>query len=171
MSSVDNRPPVAAIAVVDRRGAIGYRGRLLCHLPADLRHFKQLTMGHSVVMGRRTYDSLPGGPLPGRQNIVVTRQTDFAPEGVTVAHSLDEALTLADRPGEVMIMGGAQIYAAAMPLVTRLYLTIVGHAFTDVDAWFPPIDVDRWVETCREHHTADERNRYDYDFVTLDRRL
>ena len=117
---------VAAIVAVDERWAIGRGGGLLCHLPADLRHFKQLTLGHTVVMGRRTFESLPGGPLPGRENIVVSRQHDYAPAGVTVAHSLDEAIAAATMPEPVFIIGGAQLYAAAMPFVNRLYLTVIG---------------------------------------------
>lgn len=160
---------VAAIVAVDERWAIGRGGGLLCHLPADLRHFKQLTLGHTVVMGRRTFESLPGGPLPGRENIVVSRQHDYAPAGVTVAHSLDEALATASMPEPVFIIGGAQLYAAAMPFVNRLYLTVIGHAFDDADTFFPSIDITQWTVVEREAHDADERNAFPYVFLTLSR--
>ena len=160
---------VAAIVAVDERWAIGRGGGLLCHLPADLRHFKQLTLGHTVVMGRRTFESLPGGPLPGRENIVVSRQHDYAPAGVTVAHSLDEAIAAATMPEPVFIIGGAQLYAAAMPFVNRLYLTVIGHAFDDADTFFPSLDITQWTVVEREAHDADERNAFPYVFLTLSR--
>ena len=107
----NNQRILSAIVVVAENGAIGRDGGLLCHLPADLRHFKGLTMGHSIVMGRRTFESFPKGALPGRQNIVITRSRTYRREGFTVAHSLTEAIDAATMPGEVFIIGGAQIYA------------------------------------------------------------
>lgn len=167
MNANDDTRVVAAVAVIDLKGAIGYRGRLLCHLPADLRHFKAITLGHSVVMGRATFESLPNGPLPGRQNIVVSRRRDYAPEGVTVAHDFDEAVAAATCPGEVLVIGGAQLYAAAMPHVTRLYLTQIDHAFERADAHFPHLDLDRWTIEAVERHAPDDRNPYPYTFLTL----
>ena len=97
---------LSAIVAIDRNGAIGKQGQLLCHMPADMRHFKEITMGHSIIMGRKTFESFPKGALPGRQNIVITRNRNYAPEGVTVAHSVDEALSVATMPGDMFIIGG-----------------------------------------------------------------
>lgn len=161
---------LSAIVVIDDNGAIGHKCQLLCHLPADLKHFKSITMGHTIVMGRNTFESLPCGALPGRQNIVITRNLDYAPQGVHVAHSIDEALAAADMPGEVFVMGGAQIYKLTFSMVDTLYLTHIHHAFDDADAHFPVIDPNEWTEVAREHHDKDERNPYDYTFITLARK-
>lgn len=161
---------IAAIVAIARDGAIGRQGGLLCHLPADLKHFKSLTMGHTVVMGRRTFESLPHGPLPGRENIVVTHNRYYHPQNVVVVHSVEEAVEAATLPGEVFVIGGAQIYAAAMPLVDILHLTFIDADFGDADTFFPSINAAEWTEVDREHHAADERNPYDYDFVTLNRK-
>lgn len=161
---------ISAIVVIDEQGAIGFEGGLLCHLPADLRHFKSLTMGHSIVMGRLTFESFPKGPLPGRQNIVVTRSGDYAPEGVTVAHSVSEALSLASMPGDVFVIGGAQIYAATFDMIDTLYLTRIHHRFDRYDAAFPIIDESQWETVDSEYHPADEKNPYPFSFITLVRR-
>lgn len=161
---------LCAIVVIDDNGAIGNKGGLLCHLPADLKHFKNITMGHSIVMGRHTLESFPKGPLPGRQNIVISRNPEYAPEGVTMAHSIPEALALAAMPGEVFVIGGAQVYAATFDLVDTLFLTRIHHAFDEADAHFPTIDPNEWTEVAREEHEADERNHYPYTFVTLRRK-
>ena len=158
---------LSAIVVVAENGAIGKNGDLLCHLPADLKHFKNLTMGHSIVMGRKTFESFPKGPLPGRQNIVVTRNRNYRPEGVTVAHTIDAALRKAEMPGEVFIIGGAQLYAATIDRVSTLYLTQLHATFPDADAFVPTIDPEQWQVFEQEAHQADDRNPYDYTFVTL----
>lgn len=161
---------LCAIVVIDDNDAIGNKGGLLCHLPADLKHFKNITMGHSIVMGRHTLESFPKGPLPGRQNIVISRNPEYAPEGVTMAHSIPEALALAAMPGEVFVIGGAQVYAATFEQVDTLFLTRIHHAFDEADAHFPTIDPNEWTEVAREEHEADERNHYPYTFVTLRRK-
>lgn len=163
------QPPIAAIVVMAQDGAIGRDGQLLCHLPADLKHFKHLTMGHSIVMGRRTFESFPKGALPGRQNIVITRNRHYHPQGVTVVHSIEQALQAAHMPGDVFIIGGAQIYATTLDMVSTLHLTQLYATFDEADAFFPAIDPEQWQEVDREHHEADERNAYAYDFVTLRR--
>lgn len=162
---------LSAIVVVAQDGAIGRDGGLLCHLPADLKHFKNLTMGHSIVMGRRTFESFPKGALPGRQNIVITRNRNYHPDGVTVVHSIDKALQAAMRPGDIFIIGGAQIYAETFDMVQTLHLTRLHATFDEADAFFPTIDPDEWQELDCERHEADERNPYDYDFVTLKRKF
>lgn len=160
---------LCAIVVIDERGAIGNKGGLLCHLPADLKHFKTITMGHSIVMGRHTLESFPKGPLPGRQNIVISRNPDYAPPGVTMAHSIPGAIDAATMPGPVFVIGGAQVYAATFPMVDTLYLTRIHHTFDEADAHFPHINPDEWTEVEREHHEPDERNHYPYTFITLKR--
>ncbi|MBO4871061.1 MAG: dihydrofolate reductase [Muribaculaceae bacterium] len=161
---------LAAIVVVADDGAIGRNGDLLCHLPADLKHFKAITMGHSIIMGRRTFDSFPKGALPGRQNIVITRNEHFSAPDVTVAHSVDEAIKAAIMPGEVFIIGGAQIYAATFERVTTLYLTRLHATFPEADAFFPTIDPIEWDTISEEHHDSDDRNPYPYTFITLRRK-
>lgn len=161
---------ISAIVVVANDGAIGKNGDLLCHLPADLKHFKHITMGHSIIMGRKTLESFPKGPLPGRQNIVLTRNTDYKPASVTVAHSVDEAFALAKMPGDIFVVGGAQVYQATIDQVNTLYLTRLHHDFPDADAQFPPINQDEWEEVEREDHVPDEKNRYPYSFITLKRK-
>lgn len=160
---------ISAIVVIDENGAIGNQGGLLCHLPADLKHFKEITMGHSIVMGRHTLESFPRGPLPGRQNIVISRNPHYAPAGVTVVHSFDEAIESASMPGELFIIGGAQVYAGMFEQVTTLYLTRIHHQFPQADTHFPVIDPTQWQEISREEHPADDRNPYPYTFITLRR--
>lgn len=152
-------------------GVIGRDNALPWHLPADLRHFKRLTVGKPVVMGRRTFDSI-GKPLPGRHNIVLTRQAGWRAEGVTVVANLAEAIAAAGlnpnaRADEVMIIGGATVYADALPSATRVYLTEV-HAAPDGDTILPPFDPRRWHETAREDFAA-EGAVPGYSFVTLER--
>lgn len=151
-------------------GVIGRAGGLPWHLPADLRHFKRLTVGKPVVMGRRTFESI-GKPLPGRQNIVLTRG-NWTAVGVTVVPNLAEAVAAAGlqqaaRPDEVMIIGGAAVYAEALPSARRVHLTEV-HAAPDGDTLLPPFDPAAWRETAREDHPA-EGEASAYSFVTLDR--
>lgn len=164
-----NSRSISAIVALDNNNAIGRQGDLLCHLPADLKHFKSITMNHTIIMGRKTFESFPKGALPGRQNIVITRSANYQAPGIHVVHNLSEALKAADMPGEVFIIGGAQIYRLAMPVVTRLYLTRIDAAFADADTFFPTINPKEWKEVEREHHQADERNPYPYTFITLER--
>ena len=159
---------ISIIVAVDERGAIGYRGRLLCHLPADLRHFKQVTMGHAVVMGRLTALSLPGGALPGRQNIVISRNPEFRLEGFDVATSLGEAFETAT--ADVMVIGGGQVYREAIDEATTLYITRIHHIFADADTFFPDIDPDVWEVVECEKRCADERNPFDFTFLIYKRK-
>ena len=161
---------LSAIVAIAQGNAIGKGGGLLCHLPADLKHFRAVTTGHTVIMGRRTADSLPEGGLPGRQNFVITRSRSYKRSGFIVAHSLSAAVRAAELPGEVFILGGAQIYAEAMPLVSTLHITWIHAEFSDADTFFPEFDLDEWTQVCREDHDADERNPYPYSFVTLQRK-
>lgn len=160
---------IKAIVAVDENGAIGRQGDLLCHLPADMRHFKEVTMGHSIVMGRKTFESFPRRPLPGRQNLVITRSAGWQYPGVTVAHSLEQAIAMAETD-TVFIIGGAQIYEQALPVVDVLHLTLIHARWASADVYFPALDPNQWQEVEHEHHTSDHRNAYEYDFITLKRR-
>lgn len=155
------------IAAVARNGVIGIDQRLPWQLPADLRRFKALTLGHSVIMGRKTWESLPASfrPLPGRRNIVVTRDPSYRAAGATVVHSLAAAITAAEG-GEAFIIGGAQLYAAALPLADHLQLTEIDAIF-EGDSQFPAVDRDQWLETMRETHHDDAG--FDYAFVSYRR--
>ena len=126
-------------------------------------------MGHSIVMGRKTFESFPRRPLPGRQNIVITRNPQWQYPGVTVAHNVQEAIKAAVT-SDVFIIGGADVYAQTLPLVEVLHLTIIHARWASADAYFPTFDMEQWQEVEREHHASDHRNAYEYDFVTLIRR-
>lgn len=150
-------------------GVIGRDNQLPWHLPADLRHFKQLTSGHPIVMGRRTYESI-GRPLPNRRNIVVTRQPDWRAEGVETANSVLGALELARQSDEeVFVIGGAEIYRAALPAVDVVYLTEV-HTAPTGDAALPEFGAETWREESRQRHEADDKHAHAFSFVTLRRR-
>lgn len=162
------------IAAVARNGVIGKDNGLLWRLPEDMQRFKALTSGNAVIMGRKTWESLPAKfrPLPGRHNIVVTRDAAYRADGATVVHSLDAALAAAgnaagnEKPA-VFVIGGAQLYALALPLATRLELTEIDADF-DGDAHFPPVDPATWRETSRQHRVASAD--FSYDFVTYERK-
>jgi dihydrofolate reductase len=159
---------ITIVVAADERGGIGLAGRLPWHLPADLRRFKTLTMGKPIIMGRRTWDSI-GRPLPGRRSIVVSRNRGLVIEGATVVHSLNEALHFADGAPEACVIGGADIFAGALPVAQTIELTRV-HAVVEADTWFPSIDEDAWRETYRERHPADAQHAWPFSFVTLERR-
>jgi dihydrofolate reductase len=155
------------VVAISENNAIGKNNQLLWHLPADLKHFRVITTGHTVIMGRKTYDSV-GKPLPNRRNIIITRQ-DITIEGCEVVKSVEDALALSAHQDEVFIVGGAEIYKQAMHLTDRIYLTIVHQKF-DADTFFPEINYDEWQETEREDHQPDEKNKLAYSFITLERR-
>lgn len=150
-----------------RNRVIGRDNKLPWHLPADLRHFKELTLGKPIIMGRKTWESLPG-LLPDRRHIVVTRRQDYVAEGAETAADLDAAIALAGNVEEIMIVGGATLYAEALPVADRLYVTLVD-AEIDGDAYFPDFDMDAWKVIEESGMPADEKNRYDLRFLTLER--
>jgi dihydrofolate reductase len=158
---------LSLIAAMAENRVIGHENRLPWHLPADLQHFKAITLGKPVLMGRKTWESL-GRPLPGRTNIVITRDAGYVAEGCVVAHSLEEALRAAGEAAEVMVIGGAQLYRQALPLADTLYLTLV-HAEFRGDTRFPAWQPKDWRETARIDHVADDRNPHAYSFITLER--
>jgi len=155
------------VVAIAANNAIGKNNKLLWHLPKDLKHFKELTTGHTVIMGRKTFDSV-GKPLPNRRNIVVTRQ-NIQIESCEVVNSLDAALELAKGETEVDIVGGAEIYRQAMPLTDFIYLTVVHQNF-EADTFFPEIDESQWQEIAREDHQTDEKHAFPFSFMTLKRR-
>jgi dihydrofolate reductase len=157
---------ISLIVAVAENGVIGKDNGLPWHLSHDLRRFKRLTMGHHLIMGRRTWESV-GKPLPGRINVVVTRDTDFRAEGAVVVHSVPDALAL-DDDEEMFIGGGAEIFRAALPQVERAYLTLV-HATPEGDTFFPEVDWSQWRLVEREDHPADEKNDFPYSFITYER--
>lgn len=159
-------PVITLVVAHSRNRVIGRNGGMPWHLPADLARFKSLTMGKPIVMGRRTFESI-GKPLPGRQNIVVTRDREFAAAGAEVAQSLDDALALAGAVEEVMVIGGGQLYREMLPLADRILLTEID-ATLDGDTYFPELG-DQWREVARESRRADDRNPYNLSFVTLER--
>jgi dihydrofolate reductase len=152
---------------MDEKRGIGIEGKIPWHLPADLKHFKSLTMGHHIIMGRKTYESI-GRPLPGRTMVVVTRNPVYQAEGCLIAHSLESAIDKARRSGddEVFIIGGSQIFAKALEMADRIYLTEV-HATTNADVFFPAMEPDHWVEIEAEEHQVDNKNQYPLTFKIL----
>lgn len=158
---------ISIIVAASENDVIGRQGELPWRLSDDLRHFKAITMGKPIVMGRKTWESI-GRALPGRQNIVITRQDGFAADGCDVVGSLDGAIAVAGDVDEIMIIGGSQIYALALPLAERLYITRV-HADVEGDASFPAVDATRWSLVADEQHHADERNEFDFSFRVYDR--
>ena len=158
---------LSLIVAISENHVIGREGQLPWHLSADLKRFKQLTMGHHIVMGRKTYDSI-GRQLPGRTSVVLTRQTDWAVEGVLTASDLETALELAGDDEEVFVIGGSQIYQLALPLVDRLYVTRV-QASVSGDTYFPEITGEQWQLEQNDSFSADEKNDHDYSFLIYSR--
>lgn len=160
-------PRLALIAALAENRVIGRAGRLPWYLPADLAHFKRLTLDKPILMGRRTWESLPG-VLPRRRHIVLSRDPAYRVEAATLARSLDEAIVAAGEAPELMVIGGAALYAEALPRADRLYLTLV-HAPVEGDVYFPAWDLEDWLETSRSEHPADGPNPTALTFLTLAR--
>ncbi|MFW1678100.1 dihydrofolate reductase [Pontibacter sp. JAM-7] len=164
---------LAIIVAQAKNRVIGVNNTLPWHLPEDLRYFKQVTMAKPIIMGRKTYESI-GRPLPGRENIVISRQADYAPVGVRVVPSIEEACALAEDiclingQDEVMVIGGAQIYGQALPQADRLYITQVD-ADIEGDAWFPEVDYSLWQEVAREDFAPSGDNPYAYSFLVYEK--
>jgi dihydrofolate reductase len=161
---------LSLIAALSTNNVIGRDNDVPWRLSTDLKRFKAITMGHHLIMGRKTFESV-GKPLPGRVNVVITRQDGYAPEGVTVVHTLEDAVRFAERAGddEAFIAGGAEIYKLSMHRADRMYLTRV-HAEVEGDTWFPEFDdVTEWQLTDSEHFEADDRNEFPFSFLTYDR--
>jgi dihydrofolate reductase len=160
------RPRVNLIVAWERRGVIGRAGTLPWHLPEDLRHFKRITLGHPIIMGRKTWDSI-GRPLPGRRSIVVTHNARWSAPGAERAASLSQALALCADASEVFVIGGAQLFAESLPLAQRVFLTAIDADF-EGDTLFPPIDLGQWRETSSEHLPPTAERPFGLDFITLE---
>ena len=169
MITSEERPPIALIAALDNAGVIGYEGGVPWRLPADMRWFREKTIGKPVIMGRRTFESI-GRALPGRHNIVVTRRPTYEASGCELVNSPAAALAAAaaQQPDEIMVIGGATLYAALLPQASRLYLTCVDGRFPG-DTFFPDFDRREWRATATTVHPADERHRVPFRMVVLER--
>jgi dihydrofolate reductase len=160
---------VSLIAAMDRNRLIGDNNQLPWHLPADFAHFKSVTMGKPIIMGRKTFESI-GKPLPGRTNIVLSRNPDSCFEGVECVTSFEDAVSVVPDAEELMVIGGSTVYEMLMPEADRMYLTFVEAEF-DGDAWFPDFDKNQWCESSSESRPADDKNAYDCRFVTFEKKL
>jgi len=158
---------ITIIAAIAKNNALGKDNKLIWYLPADLKRFKQVTLNHHIIMGRKTFESL-GKPLPNRTSIIISRNKNYKVEGCIVVNSLEEAIKAAAKDENPFILGGAEIYRQAIDIADKLDLTFVHHTF-DADAFFPKIDTTIWKETSRQDFKADEKNKYAYSFVSFER--
>ena len=167
---------ISIIVAVAENYAIGKKGDLLCHMPADLKHFKTITSGHTVMMGERTFLSLPKHPLPNRRNIVLTDVQGKTFEGAETVYSIDEMIELVEgqkskvESDEAFVIGGGMVYRQMMERADKLYITHIHHSWEDADTFFPVIDPKIWKQISAERHSADENNPYDYTFAEYGRR-
>lgn len=155
------------IAAVGKNNELGVKNTLLWDLPADMKHFRETTSGHAVIMGQKTYESI-GRPLPNRRNIILTRDTAYLPAGTEVVHSIDELMELCKKENsdeEFFVIGGGQIYAQLIDMMDTLYITHVDASFPEADAFFPEIKKELFKETSKEEHQPDEKNMYAYTFT------
>jgi dihydrofolate reductase len=157
---------VSIIVATAENRAIGVNNGLPWKLPNDMKRFKELTTGHTVIMGRKTFESLPNGALPNRTNIVITRNKAVQFKNCILFDNLQEAIKKYSTQGNIFIIGGASIYSQAMDLADKLYITLVHHSFENADTFFPEIKKDKWVITEQEHFQSDEKNLYPYTFQT-----
>ena len=163
-------PKLSIIVALADDLAIGKDNGLLCHIPGDLKRFKTLTTGHTVIMGRKTLESLPNGPLPNRRNIVITHHPETLPDGCVSAVSLDDAIAKGAEGDEIFVIGGGQIYKQAIAKADKLYLTKIHAAFPDADTFFPEFDCSAFEETFCEKHEPSEKCQYAFSFVDLKRK-
>ena len=161
---------ISIIVAIAENYAIGKKGDLLCHMPTDLKHFKDITSGKTVMMGERTFFSLPKHPLPNRRNIVLTDVAGKTFEGAEAVYSIDEMVKCIQGEEEAFVLGGGMVYRQMMPLVDKLYITHIHHSWEDADTFFPEIKESEWKLLNAEHHFADEKNPYNYTFATYGRR-
>lgn len=159
---------ISLIAAIGKNRIIGNKNALPWSLPADMKHFKELTAGKPVIMGRKTFESI-GKPLPNRTNIIITHNQNYKAEGCTVVHSPDDALKAAENHEEVMVIGGARIYKEFLPKADKMCLTLIDADF-EGDAYFPEYSIEEWEETAYEEHERDKDNPYNYTFLVLTRK-
>ena len=160
---------ITIIAAIAENNAIGKNQQLLCHMPADMKRFKELTTGHAVIMGRKTFESLPHA-LPNRKNVVLTTLPEAVFMDSFACESMGTALDLCEKEDEIFIIGGALVYRQALRIADRMLITRIHHEFKDADAFFPVVNWDLWEETEREDFLADDKNPYPYSFVTYMRK-
>ncbi|MDA3779394.1 MAG: dihydrofolate reductase [Bacteroidales bacterium] len=158
---------ISIIVAVAENNVIGKNNKLLWHIPRDMKHFKETTMGHHIISGRKTFESF-GKPLPKRTNIIVTRNNNYTQEGCIIVNSLEDALDYAKNDTEIFIIGGGEIYKQALNFADRIYLTKVHHSF-DGDTFFPEINPNNWKETDRKKIDSDEKNKYPISIITLNK--
>lgn len=161
---------ISIIVAISENYAIGKKGDLLCHMPADLKHFKEITSGKTVLMGERTFISLPKHPLPNRRNIVLTDVAGKTFEGAEAVYSLDELVAKVQGEEEAFVIGGGMVYRQMMPRADKLYITHIHHSWDDADTFFPEIKESEWKLLSAERHNADDKNPYDYTFAEYGRR-
>ncbi|PCI10639.1 MAG: diacylglycerol kinase [Flavobacteriaceae bacterium] len=166
---MNTKQNITIIAAIAENNALGKNNDLIWHLPADLKRFKKTTTGHHIIMGRNTFESI-GKPLPNRTTVIITRNPDYKVEGCIVVNSLEKALEIAKNDETPFIIGGAQIYKQAISIADKLDITEVHHSF-DADVFFPEIDTNIWEETSRELFKADEKNKFEYSFVSYNKSL
>lgn len=165
MKTKDYKPLIAIVAALDEQNAIGRDGGLLCHLPNDLKHFKEITTGHCVIMGRKTYESLPKGALPNRTNIVITSDKRENYPGCVVVRSIDEAFTQCNEEEKVFIIGGGEVYRSTMYMADIMYITRIHHTFEDADTFFPRINAEEWELVEEVPREKDERHAFNFTFL------
>ena len=153
------------IAATSQNNALGKDNKIIWHLPDDFKRFKELTSGHHIIMGRKTFESFPK-PLPNRTHVVITRQQNYAPEGCIVVNSIEDAFEICPKNEDVFLIGGAEIYKLGLPLTDKIELTYINETF-EADAFFPEIDFSEWKLTNEEFHSKDEKHGYDFSFQTF----
>lgn len=160
---------ISIIVAADENNAIGINGNLLVHLPNDLKYFKSVTQGHPVIMGRKTFESLPKGALPNRRNIVITRNKELHFENCEMVSSIEEAIELCKHESEIFIIGGGTIYKEAINFADKIYLTRICNKFEEADTFFPEINRNVWTKTEKEDHTTDDKHKYAYSFIVFEK--
>lgn len=166
-----NKPIASIVVVIDENNAIGKDNGLLCHLPNDLKHFKEITINNTIIMGRKTLEAMPNGEaLPKRTNIVLTTNKDLQYENCVMLHSLPEVWEYCKNEKEIFFIGGGQIFDAVIDDIDKLFITRIHYAFEGADTFFPEIDYDKWTLMEEEKHKADDRHKYDYTFQTFIRK-
>lgn len=159
---------LSLIVAMDERGGIGSCNRLPWTLPKDLKRVREITMGHSILLGRKNYESI-GKPLPGRRNIILTRDQTYRANGCEIIHAMEDLFFLCSGENEVFVFGGSEIYELYLPYVDRMYITKIKDSF-EVDTYFPDLDWSEWNEVSKEKHVKDEKNPHDFEFALYERK-
>ena len=161
---------ISIIVAADENNAIGKNKQMLWHLPYDLKNFKELTTGHAVIMGRRTFESLPSGALPNRKNVVLTSVPEAIVDNVFACSSLEEAIALCSKEEEIFMIGGALVYKQALPMADTLHFTRVNHVFEDADTFFPEINYVEWTEVSKKEYPADSKHEHPYSMYIYEKK-